>query len=170
MTTSSATRFCVHTKSSHSGRTTLWHEPSATHTVAAVVCLAAGRTLQDDYKYYDYPTMSETLALLKARSIKFVGICQLGCDEYQMQFLVSAFLFSINPKWITLRLLVRRKARAALARALSVDTCVCKKQGRACWQPLQLPTMMIWLRHWSVMPHHGWLSGGFDQASCFHGL
>lgn len=65
---------------------------ASTHTaaVAARLAIAAGRTLQDDYKYYDYPTMSETLALLKARNIKFVGICQPGCDEYQMQYLVSA--------------------------------------------------------------------------------
>lgn len=66
---------------------------SLTQLAITVALLAAGRTLQDDYKYYEYPTMSETLALLKARNIKFVGICQPGCDEYQMQYLVSAFVF-----------------------------------------------------------------------------
>jgi hypothetical protein len=51
--------------------------------------LCTGRTRQDDYKYYDYPLMSDTLALLKSKNIKFVGICQPGCDATQMWYLVS---------------------------------------------------------------------------------
>lgn len=43
----------------------------------------------EDGKYYNYPTMAETLALLKSKNIKFVGICQPGCDFYQMNYLVS---------------------------------------------------------------------------------
>ena len=33
--------------------------------------------------------MEETLAVLKSKNIKFVGICQPGCDATQMYYLVS---------------------------------------------------------------------------------
>lgn len=44
--------------------------------------------MQPDGKTYHYGTMQATLDLLKAANIKFVGICQPGCDALQMDFLV----------------------------------------------------------------------------------
>lgn len=43
-----------------------------------------------DKKTYDYGTMQQGLDALKSKAIKFVGICQPGCDATQMQFLASA--------------------------------------------------------------------------------
>lgn len=45
--------------------------------------------IQDDGLPYEYGTMADTLALLKSKKIKFVGICQPGCDAFQMNYLVS---------------------------------------------------------------------------------
>ena len=46
--------------------------------------------MQPDAITYHYRSMQQALDLLRAKSIKFVGICQPGCDPLQMQFLVRA--------------------------------------------------------------------------------
>jgi hypothetical protein len=50
--------------------------------------------IQDDGLPYEYGSMADTLALLKSKHIKFVGICQPGCDPYQMDYLVSLTFLS----------------------------------------------------------------------------
>jgi len=44
--------------------------------------------MQPDMNTYHYGSLQQALDLLKAKNIKFVGICQPGCDPLQMQFLV----------------------------------------------------------------------------------
>ena len=48
--------------------------------------------MQDDHNIYDYGSLEETLQLLQDKKIKFVGICQDGCDPVQMEMLVSTQL------------------------------------------------------------------------------
>lgn len=51
-----------------------------------------GLVRQEDGQIYDYGSMEETLQLLQSKNIKFIGICQDGCDAYQMDYLVCSLL------------------------------------------------------------------------------